>query len=798
MQVETDSACYHCGEPIPADCNLSAEIDGASRAMCCPGCQAVARLIADSGLDAFYRLRTSLNETPSQQATKELYALYDAPENNQDFVTETAAEECRAQLLLGGITCAACTWLIESALLATAGVSAANVNLAQQSLVVSWDPQQLPLSEIFQKLASLGYDPHPWAVSAGAELLQREQRGALRELALAGIAMMQVGMFAIALHAGDIQGIAAEYRSLMRWVSLIIATVVVLYSARSFFRNAWINLRHGRLVMDLPVALAIGLAYLASAWATLSQQGQVYFDSIAMFTFFLLLGRYLERSVRQGEILRQTDLQTLLPPAATLKTESGWATIASRSIERGQVLLLKSGEVIPADGIVLSGSGSVDEAAFTGEHFPRELTRGDSVAAGTLLTEGGAEMEVTADAAGSRLASMLQLLGQAGGEKPQLARVADQVAAGFVGVVLCIAAAVACYWYLQAPERALWITLSVLVVTCPCALALATPTALTAAHARLRRQGLLLTGENLLETLNHCSKVLFDKTGTLTQGKLQRIRLQTCGELDAADCLQLAAALEVHSSHPIAAAFSDVEVTQQLLDVEVIPGQGVRARLGDDQLLIGNPLFVRSKCAAADQPPTSRGHWIALAKNAQLLAWIELADSLRPDAESLVQALQARGLAVELLTGDHSDQGPLIARKLGMDEVHSGISPQQKLAYIQQLQAAGECVAMVGDGLNDAPVLAAADCAFAVNQATDLAKSRADAILLGNKLHSLLAAFNTAHDSRRVIRQNMVWALSYNLLAIPLAASGLIPPWAAAIGMSASSLLVVLNSLRLK
>ena len=798
MEVESKTACYHCGEPVPVGCELSANIKGSPQPMCCPGCQAVARLIAGSGLDAFYSLRTSLNDTPAPVSDASIYALYDDADNSQQFVSHIENNQHSAQLLLGGISCAACTWLIESALQATPGISAANVNLSRHSLLVNWDPRALKLSQIFQKLAALGYDPHPWSISAGAEVLQTEQRRSLRELAVAGIAMMQVGMFAIALHAGDIQGIATEYRDLMRGVSLLIASVVVFYSARSFFRNAWVNLRHRRLVMDLPVALAISLAYSASAWATFSQQGQVYFDSIAMFTFFLLLGRFLERRVRQHEIFRQTDLQSLLPAAASLKTDAGWSNVATRTLQPGQIIMLKAGDVVAADGVVDQGGGTIDEAAFTGEHFPREIAAGDPVAAGTVLMEGSAQVKVTAAADSSRLAGMLQLMGHAAGQKPHLARVADRVAAWFVGLVLVIATLVACFWFIQAPEQALWITLSVLVVTCPCALALATPTALTAATARLRRSGILLTGEDLLESLNHCDRVIFDKTGTLTRGNLQRRRVICHSSVTEAECLQLAAALEAHSSHPIARAFHDISSRQTLSAVEVVAGQGVTALLGSTRLVIGNPDFVARHCQLSANPPASSGHWIALGRDAEIIAWIELSDSLRQDAPQLIQALQQRGLAIELLTGDHSDQGRLLADELRIETVHSGMSPQQKLEYVQQLQAQGQRVAMVGDGLNDAAVLSAADCSFAVNQATDLAKSRADAILLGNNLASIDTTFTTARRSRRIIRQNMLWALGYNALAVPLAAAGLVPPWAAAIGMSASSLLVVLNSLRLK
>ncbi len=798
MLTRTDTEhCYHCGEVVPPGATFSAVIGGESRPMCCPGCQAVAQLIAGSGLESFYRLRTELNDTAPPLPGENLFLAYDKPENCSDFVTEIAGSRVRAQLLLGGISCAACTWLIEKALDSHPGVSHANVNLSQQALSVEFDREQLPVSELFQRLLALGYDPHPWQLSEGARLIGREQRAALRELAVAGLAMMQVGMFGIALHAGDIQGIALEYRGLMRWVSLLIASVVVIYSARGFFRNAWVNLRHRRLVMDLPVALAIGLAYLASAWATLLNTGEVYFDSIAMFTFFLLLGRYMERQVRHREFLRQTDLQSLLPAATLRKEGDDWKTVPTRSIGAGDVVLLRAGDTIPADGVLLDGGGAVDEAAFTGEHLPRSVAPGEQLSAGTVLRDGGGSLRVDCDAAGSRLATMLSMLSR-GGDKPALARLADRVAARFVGAVLVIAALVAAYWWHTDPTRTLWITLSVLVVSCPCALALATPAALTAATAHLRRRGLLLVGEDSLETLLRCKRVVFDKTGTLTRGELRRRETRVADDIDEPAALALAAALEQRGRHPIAQAFADIAPVTGLQDVEVVPGRGIRGRFQAQAVAIGSPAFVAETCPALPTAPTDPGHWVALVNDRGLLAWFALDDTLRSDASDTVAALKARGLGVELLTGDASDAGPRLAQELALDAARIGASPEQKLEHIHQLQAAGTPVAMVGDGLNDAPVLAAADCAFAVNQATDLAKSQADAILMGQSLAPLDEAFAMATRCRQIIRQNMAWALGYNALAVPLAAAGWIPPWAAAVGMSASSLLVVLNSLRLR
>jgi Cu2+-exporting ATPase len=789
--------CYHCGEAVPVGALLTATIDGKSQPMCCPGCQAVATLIDSSGLDAFYQLRSGLPPRPESNTGAGRYESYRDLARCKDFVTLAEDGTVTAQLLIGGISCAACTWLIENRLEQLSGVLNANVNLARHALTIQWHVDTLGLDTIFQRVSELGYQPYPFESRRGVELLQREQRLALGQLAVAGVAMMQVGMFAIALHAGELQGIATEYRNLLRWVSLLVATLVVTYSARSFFQNAWRNLRAGNLVMDLPVALAIGLAYAASVWATISEQGQVYFDSVAMFTFFLLLGRFLERRQRHRDLLRQTDLRSLLPADTRRKSTQGWEAVTLGEVEVDDILLLQGGSVVPADGTLVAGSASVDEAAFNGEHFPRQVATGDSLAAGTLLLEGSPQLQVRATGQQTRIARMLQVVNRAQKNKPQLVQLADQLAGGFVAAVLLISTVVAIYWWRVDASRSLWITLSVLVVSCPCALALATPAALASATSYLRQRGLLLTGENCLQGMEQADICLFDKTGTLTIGRLQRLRTQLCSDAAESSCLAIARALEVGSQHPIARAFDDAPPGYTAEDIQVDPGLGVAGTVVGQCYRIGTADFCLALNPLLEQAPEEAGHWIALVSPKHTLAWFELRDTPRTDAGELIEQLGKRGLRCELLTGDNSDQGPQLVAQLGLASGRYGQSPQAKLDYIASLQAQGHRVIMVGDGLNDAPVLAAADCSVAVNEATDLAKSQSDCVLLTRNLLVLLEGLDSAHNCRRIIRQNVAWALGYNMLAVPLAATGFVPPWLAAIGMSFSSLLVVGNSMRL-
>ncbi|NND69232.1 MAG: cadmium-translocating P-type ATPase, partial [Halioglobus sp.] len=724
------------------------------------------------------------------------FNVYDDPAVNKSFTDPAANGQVSARLLLGGISCAACTWLIEKALCAVPGVSGARVNLAQSRLDVDYDPATCQPSVLFNTLAQLGYRPQPYRTGAYREQLQRDQRSDLRRLAVAGLGMMQVGMFAIALHAGDMQGIAPEHRSLLRWVSLPVSAFVVLFAARGFFATAWRHLRRGSLVMDLPVALAIGLAFTASAWATITGTGQVYFDSVVMFTFLLLLARFLEQRARLRGALSLDVIEDCLPDAVTVWRNGDWQTIARLNCTRGDRVLVKSGATVPLDGRIVAGDGAVREDAFNGEQLPREVAAGDDVYAGTLNTGQPLQVRASCNPANTRLAALQSSIGAARDGKPRLAQLADKVASWFVGGILLATLVTAVVWLQVEPGRALWVALSVLVISCPCALALATPAALTNAANALRRRGIVVRGENGLDALARISHLVFDKTGTLTEGAFTLRESAGLSHMKPRELRAIASALQQQSNHPLAAAFTDNAAEPGCTDLQQVTGAGVEGRLGNARYRMGSREFCGQ---IATMPPEPGGdwYWVGLCRDGEALAWFGLADAPRPEAPDAIGRAQAAGLDVQLLTGDASRQGALLAQRLGIKTVLTGRSPQQKMQHIADLQNAGAVVAMVGDGLNDAPVLARADASFAVAGATDLARAEADFVISDGDLGQIARARQHARRCRSVIRQNIAWALAYNLCAIPLAALGLVPPWAAALGMSASSLLVVANSLRL-
>ena len=784
---------------MPEGEDLGIDINGIYQPMCCPGCRAIASLITGNGMASFYQQRTAYNEKPDSDVDDQLsdYGLYDDPALSEGFTTTDEFGTTEARILLGGITCAACTWLIEQATGQLDGVSSAVVNFDQSRLNIRFDAQQLPLGQLFSHIASLGYQPAPFYYSAQRAQLQEEQRKSLRQLAVAGLGMMQVGMFAIALHAGDLQGMAPQYQGLLRWVSLLVSGFVVLYSARPFFSAAWRHLRQGALVMDLPVALAIGLAWLASLWATVSGGGQVYFDSVVMFTFFLLLGRHLERRMRQRHNIGWFDAQSALPSAVWVKAGDAWQRIARVHLTDTSIVLVKAGEIIAIDGEIMSGNSAVQEHSFNGEHLPRTVAAGDRVYASTTNVDSALEVRNLGSYENTRLAALQRSVEMGQCEKPTLARLADRIASWFVAAILLLTTATALVWSQLAPDQAFWIALSVLVISCPCALALATPAALTSAASALRANGVIVRGESALEALPRCTHLLLDKTGTLTHGRLSLTRVEPSSAGAAQPVLAIAAALQRYSNHPVARAFDDIDALEGFSDVSYQVGAGLCGNRRGEHYRLGSIAYCSDLVTELPPAPDEPLYWIALCTQDSFLAWIGLDDQVRDEAQTLIDRARTAGITTHLLTGDSSAQGPAMAATLGIDAAYCGLRPEQKMAHVKKLQNDGATVVMVGDGLNDAPVLGLADVSFAVSGATDLARTQADFVIADGDLSCINMTWDKANHCRRVIGQNFAWALSYNTCAIPLAALGFVPPWAAALGMSLSSVLVVVNSLRL-
>ncbi|MDV7210914.1 heavy metal translocating P-type ATPase [Azotobacter beijerinckii] len=792
------TSCYHCGLPVPAGNRFQAHVLGEPREMCCPGCQAVAEAIVAGGLEGYYRHRSENAANPEAlpQALGEELALYDRADVQQPFVRHEG-ELASTCLLIEGVSCAACGWLIEKHLRSLDGVAEATLNLSNHRLHVRWKDSQVPLSTLLEALRRIGYAAHPYQPDRAAEQLARENRRALRQLGVAGLLWFQVMMATMATWPEFNLDLSAGMDKLLRWVSLILTTPIVFYSSVDFFKGAWRDLRTRHLTMDVSVSLAIGGAYAAGIWSTLTGQGELYFDAAGMFALFLLAGRFLERRARERTAAATAQLVNLLPPSCLRLDDEGRSErILLRELGVGDRVLVPPGNLLPADGRIIAGQSSVDESLLTGEYLPHPCAPGDAVTAGTLNVEGPLTIEVQALGDDTRLSAIVRLLERAQADKPRLAELADRVAQWFLLAVLGVATLVGLIWWQIDAERAFWVVLALLVATCPCALSLATPTALTAATGNLHRLGLLLTRGHVLEGLNGIDTVVFDKTGTLTEGRLTLREVHPLRELDGNACLALAAALENRSEHPIARAFG--RAPQAAERVDSTPGKGLEGLVQGRDLRIGQPAFVATLYGQPAPPiPGEQGQWLLLGDRQGALAWLVLDDRLREDAPALLEACRARGWQTLLLSGDSSPMVAEVAQRLGIDDARGGLTPDAKLAMLRQLHAQGHRVLMLGDGVNDVPVLAGADISVAMGSATDLAKTSADAILLSNRLDTLVQAFALARRTRRIIIENLAWAGLYNGVVLPFAALGWITPLWAAIGMSLSSLLVVLNALRL-
>ncbi|PAV26761.1 ATPase P [Tamilnaduibacter salinus] len=792
-------SCYHCDEPLTGGAAVTLTLRGEPRSFCCEGCRAVCQLIIDEDLDAVYRYRTAPQPTARTLTDTESrrIALYDHELVQRSFVSALPDGKRReASLLISGISCAACIWLLEHHLGQQHGVEHLTVNHTTHRASLIWYPDEVALSDLFRAIHELGYDASPWDASEADHRRQQESRSALIRLCVAGIGGMQSMMLAVPLYFGLIDGVSGNLETFFRWVSLLVATPVVLYSARPFFRNAWRDLRTRHLSMDVPVALAIGLAYSASAVVTVFGGEEVYFESVCMFTFFLSLGRYIEMQARHRAGLSDQAAGSQTPTIANRINGQQEAIVSIYELTPGDHIRLYPGDTIPVDGEVVSGQTTVNEAALTGEYVPVSRQPGDVVHAGTVNGDQPLVIAMTRAGAGTRLAGILRIMDRVQAERPRAARVADRVAAVFVGTLLVVAPLVGLGWWLAGTGRAFDIMLAVLVATCPCALSLATPTALTSATNALRRRGFLPARGHTLESLATIDTVVFDKTGTLTQGSLTLTGTDALANWSEDDCLSLAAALEVHSEHPVAQAFKPFRRPGWSVDgVRNHVAGGLSGQWQGQTVAIGHAGFLQ---AQSDLPlPDHAGMIIGLTVGNQLVARFHLDDRLRPDAIETVQALTARGLETHLLSGDRSTHVAEVAQATGIHAWRGECTPEDKLNALKALEHQGHRILMVGDGLNDLPVMAGAHVSVALGRAADLTQLQADAILLRQQLASVPEALTLARRTRRTIRQNLGWALGYNITALPLAAAGIVPPWLAALGMSASSLVVVLNALRL-
>lgn len=803
----TAAACFHCGLPLGAQA-WTAMVGGVCRDTCCRGCQAVAELIAGQGLDDYYRNRSGFSPAPARVAAdKPDYALFDLPAVQAGYVLALPEGRREAALLVEGVTCAACLWLIEQRLLRLAGVSSAVVNHGSHRVRVAWDESRVKLSAILTAIADLGYRAHLYDSRRSESLLARERRVLLWRLFVAAFGMMQVMMYAFPAYVTEGE-MPADIERLMQMAALALTLPVMIVSAMPFYRGAWRGVKARALNMDAPVSAGLLTAFAASAWATFSGSGAVYYDSICMFVFLLLGTRYLELNARTYAAAEQDRLARLVPAVAQRLPQYPAAgaheQVPAAALRPGDVVQIAPGAAVPGDGVVLAGRSSVNEALLTGESRPLPKKAGDRVIAGSVNGESVLIARMQQTGLHTTVAGIVRLMDRALAEKPRLATLADRVAGKFLMALLVVVVASAVAWWFIDRDRVLWVTISLLVVTCPCALSLATPAALVAATGNLSRRGIVVTRGHALDALAKATHFVFDKTGTLTSGRMSLIGVLTTGRHSRETATAWVAALERASEHPVGRALAsagDALARLYASDVRYVTGHGVegvvdgvRMRAGTLQYVAElNGLPVPDELLFVSDEVTT----VALGTERAWVALFTLGDPLRSDAQRVVQALQIHGGEVCLLSGDRKPCVAGVAQRLGIRHFLGEASPADKVAFVKDLQDHHARVAVVGDGVNDAPVLARAQVSIAMAAGTELACLSADIVLLSDRLAPVLDAVAIARRTLRIIHQNFAWAVLYNVVAVPLAVTGQVTPLAAAVGMSLSSLVVIGNALRL-
>ena len=907
--------CFHCGDPVPEP-PFHTDILGQSREMCCMGCQLASQSIVEAGLEQYYLDRSEINRTASLPTQLTRLEAYDHDEIKSQFVYAQDGMSV-AELSVNNLRCAACTWLIESRLDELDGISQCQVNLTNQRMRVIWDEDKLPISRILGVINEIGYEAKPYRQDTHEAMLARHNSQMLLRLGIAALGSMQAMMYAVAIYFGEYSDMLIFQRDFLRWVSLFVSTPVFFYAGVPFFTSAWSAIRARQVNMDVPVSIALVVTFFASLYATITGQGETYFDSVSMFIFFLLAGRYIEHNARlkaatmandlvvvepvlvqkiaedkdaaarilqlieqntlnntalDNDALSDNNTEQVLNPNNNLTTNGTTTTaktmhnfkqsmdaniqqltsriaqdwqqanhkpsniaqteavpekrqmVTAHSLQVGDIIMVEAGSEIISDGILLSSTATVSQSLLTGEGDLIIKTQGDYIVGGAQNDSQPFEMLVTALPEDSQIGLIDRLMNRAMSEKPKLAQQADKLARWFVARILVLSALVFIGWYIVDPSQAIWATVAVLVATCPCALSLATPIALTVATNRLASYGFLTTRGHTLQTLAEITHVAFDKTGTLTYGKPNLLNIELLASHDTTavsdeekdKLLAIAAALEVGSRHPIAHALLTAAYQLHLPATQALqyyPAGGVEAMIDGVLYRIGHVDFALDRtghAANADNDliidlATHRASSAVVlsCQDSQSSAWQALAgfyfnDKVRDSAPSMLAALKKSGIEPVMLTGDPSPQALVMAEELGMKAAYNGLSPTDKVNHIQALQAKGAVVLMVGDGINDAPVLAAADVSTSIAGAADLAQVSSDSIILNGQIEAITAAKRIADKTKRIIKQNLRWALIYNSSVLIPAALGYVPPWLAAIGMSLSSLFVVLNALRLK
>ena len=829
MTTHTDQDCFHCGLSLPMLGIISADIANQEQQFCCSGCAQVCEIIHASGLKSFYDNAPSDRQWATPEQAPEDAAVFDHIEIQADFVRQRADGDYQADLLIEGIHCPACVWLIEHTLRQIPAVTHAEVNYTHHRLRLHWQADGMALSEAILAIGRVGYRALPYEEDMQQRKNKERKQDLMFRMAFAGFVFANVMTAAVCLYAGDFFGIEDKYRAIFQWYSMVLTFAGITYSGRSFFSSAWQAVKNKNLNMDVPISLGITASFVWSSIITIAPPAgaelHVYFDSVTMFIFLILVGRFLESSAREIAGSATRHLLGLLPRSAIrLDNDGNEQLIPLRSVQQGDVLRIKPGDRMPVDGEVVDGNSDVDEAMISGESHPVSKHIGSRVIGGTLNISGSLHVRATDLGHQSVLSQIVELVEQAQSSKVKIQRLADRIVPWFVGVVLLLAAATLAYWSWQASidpnidiAFAIMAAITVLIITCPCALGLATPMAIAIGAGLGGKLGILIKRGSALEQLADIDHVVFDKTGTLTEGRINVLHAEALMDtaVETTQLWSVVRTLEQASEHALANAIAqhlaDYPLRHDLTDFINTPGRGVQGMMDNKTWQIGSlgwlqtqQIHVPTDSANAMQQQEKLGRTIVVIFNfKQLLGWLALGDELRQESASVVQNLIAAGKGTTLLTGDRAAPAHAIAAQLFPNsdsqsiDIIAEVLPGDKAEQIKHLQQQGLSVAMIGDGINDAPALTQANIGIAMGQATDVSAQAADLVLLGG-LDRLPVAMRLSQQTMRTIKQNLALSLGYNVLAVPLAMAGMIHPLFAAIAMPASSLLVIGNALLIR
>ena len=805
------TTCFHCTLPIPAGVDYSEQIDGETRHFCCNGCLGVCRSIFEAGLEGFYdRTPEKGALSPPPELPKDL-RMYDMEDVVADYIDESD-EGKEVNLLVEGMHCAACVWLIEKTLSTEKDILSARVNLSTRRLKVRWADDKLKLSHIIKKLSHVGYSVVPFDPQAAEGMRAKEKRSYLFKMAFAGFTTMNLMWTSVALYSGADEG---EFRNFFHWIGFALATPTLFYSGLPFLKGAFNSLKTLHLNMDTPIAIGAVTTYLYSTYVTINPgiRGEVYFDTVVTFIFVILIGRYLEMSSRDMATSATQRLLDLQPKVATLLKDGKEELVSIKAVRSGDKVIIKPGEKIPVDGVIIEGESAIDESMLTGESLPAAKAVGDNVATGTLNTTGALIVQVEKTGKETALSRIIGLVENAQMSKAPVQRITDRIVPWFVAITIGLALATFFYWLGEGSDKALLAATSVLIITCPCALGLATPMAVSVASGVAARKGLLIKDGKAIEMLSKTNHFVFDKTGTLTEGRMSVAGIIDLAGLGEEKLLTLAATLERSSEHTIARGIIK-EAQKKNIDpfrlplenFKSRPGCGITGKIEGQTISAGSLKWMIEEGLAEENTLIPHVNDleekgltpILISIDKKVAGIISLSDTLRDDAKETISALRESVTNLTLLSGDRQGVATMIAEKVGGMNVMGELLPEDKSREIEKIQQSGQIVTMVGDGINDAPSLIRADVGIAIGSGTDVSIESAEIVLMTSNLSGVRKAYELSKKTVSTIRQNISISLVYNLIMVPLAMMALVTPVVAAIAMPISSLLVIGNAARLR